>query len=94
MFCLDHKTSRHAPPKMQITFKKLTMYMEKEKANVFVESRDSGYSVPDMMEKGISILMTRGARQIDAGDVASEDPEFADLGDEMEEVEDDGSLDL
>ena len=58
---------------------------------MFVENRDSEYTVPDMMEKGIDILMTRGARQVD-GDI--EDPEFADLGDEMEEVEDDGSLDL
>ena len=65
--------------------------MEREKANVFVANRDSGYSVPDMMEKGIDILMMRGARQVD-GDV--DDPEFVDLGDEMEEVEDDGSLDL
>jgi hypothetical protein len=67
--------------------------MEREQANIFVVNRDSGYSIPDMMEKGIDILMTRGARQVDAGhDV--EDPEFAGLGDEMEEVEDDGSLDL
>lgn len=77
---------------MQITFKKLTMYMEKEKANVFVESRDSGHSVPDIMEKGIDILMTRGACQLEAGDI--EDLEFVNLGDKMEEVEDDGSLDL
>ncbi|KAF8158137.1 hypothetical protein B0H34DRAFT_782739 [Crassisporium funariophilum] len=86
MFCLNHKTSRHAPPKMQITFKKLTAYMEREKAHVFVANQDSGCSVPDMMEKGINILMTRGACHADAGgDV--EDPELAELGDEMEEVE-------
>lgn len=78
---------------MTITFKKLTTYMEREKANVFVANRDSRYSVPDMMEKGIDILMKRGATSathIDAG----EEPEFADLDDEMEEVEDDGSLEL
>ena len=44
------------------------------------------------MEKGIDILTTWGTQQADVGDV--EDMEFAGLGDEMEEVEDDGSLDL
>lgn len=79
---------------MKITFKKLTTYMEKEKANIFVANRDSGYSVPDMMEKGIDILMTRGAHVDAVIDVEEQESEFADLDDEMEEVEDDGSLEL
>ena len=78
---------------MKITFKKLTTYMEREKANIFVANRDSGYSVPDMMEKGIDVLVTRGATHVEAG-IDVEGTEFADLDDEMEEVEDDGTLDL
>ncbi|KAF8193660.1 hypothetical protein BJ912DRAFT_848142, partial [Pholiota molesta] len=57
MFCLEHKSSRHSPPKMQITFKKLTTYMESQRAHIFTPNRDSEYSLPDVMDKGMTILM-------------------------------------
>jgi hypothetical protein len=98
MFCLEHKSSRHSPPKMQVTFKKLTTYMEAQQAHIFTPNRDSEYSIPDVMDKGMTILMTRNPVQLeDEREAELGDPEFdewADLGDEVEEVEDDGSLDL
>jgi hypothetical protein len=82
---------------MQITFKKLMTYMEKEKAHSYIKNRNSAYSIPDMMEKGINILTTRGVRgqvEVDSENMDVDGLEWEALVDEMEEVEDDGSLDL
>jgi hypothetical protein len=87
MFCLDHKTTRHAPPKMKMTFKKLGEYMEKELANVEVKGRKSACSILDAMAEGMHVMMTtqeEGAGEDNDVDAASE----------MNEVEDDGGLDM
>ncbi|XP_006463767.1 hypothetical protein AGABI2DRAFT_152846 [Agaricus bisporus var. bisporus H97] len=53
MFCLSHKTNRHAPPKMNLTFDKLRRYMEKYKTNVFTRGRKSELELMDTMQSGI-----------------------------------------
>lgn len=87
MFCLEHKTTRHSPPKMEKTFAKLAAYMEKEKANEIVSGRKSKYCIPDAMGKGmIGIVMK--------GDINNA-PEWEDLQLEDDaEVEDGGDLDV
>ncbi|KAF8983859.1 hypothetical protein BDQ17DRAFT_1261032, partial [Cyathus striatus] len=37
MFCLEHKTNRHSPPDMMMTFSKLAKYMKDNKANTEVK---------------------------------------------------------
>ena len=71
---------------MELTFKRLGEYMEKEKTNEVVEGRD-GIEIVDAMSLGMHNAMSGKI----VGDYDSED---FDLGDEMEEVEDDGSLDI
>jgi hypothetical protein len=89
MFCLEHKTTRHSPPKMELTFKRLGEYMEKEKTNEGVEGRD-GVEIVDAMSVGMHNAMSGKI----VGDYDGEPGEESDLADEMDEVEDDGSLDI
>ena len=86
MFCLEHKTTRHSPPKMELTFKRLGEYMQKEKTNEEVEGRD-GVEIIDAMSIGMHNAMSGKI-------VGDYDVEESDIVDEMEEVEDDGSLDI
>jgi hypothetical protein len=86
MFCLEHKTTRHSPPKMELTFKKLGEYMQKEKTNEEVEGRD-GVEIVDAMSIGMHNAMSGKI-------IGDYDGEESDIVDEMEEVEDDGSLDI
>ena len=72
---------------MKMTFKKLGEYMEKELANVEVKGRKSACSILDAMAEGMHVMMTtqeEGAGEDDDVDAASE----------MNEVEDDGGLDM
>ena len=85
MFCLEHKTTRHSPPKMELTFKRLGEYMQKEKTNEEVEGRD-GVEIVDAMSIGMHNAMS--------GKIVGDYDGESDLVDEMEEVEDDGSLDI
>ena len=86
MFCLEHKTTRHSPPKMELTFKRLGEYMDKEKTNEEVEGRD-GIEIVDAMSVGMHNAVT--------GKISGDyDGEESDIADEMDEVEDDGSLDI
>ena len=85
MFCLEHKTTRHSPPKMELTFKRLGEYMQKEKTNEEVEGRD-GVEIVDAMSIGMHNAMS--------GKIAGDYDGESDLVDEIEEVEDDGSLDI
>jgi hypothetical protein len=85
MFCLEHKTTRHSPPKMEKTFAKLGAYMAKEKANEIISGRKSKYRIPDAMGKGIIGIMMK--EDINSG------PEWEDLQDDAE-VEDGGDLDV
>ncbi|KII86190.1 hypothetical protein PLICRDRAFT_114375, partial [Plicaturopsis crispa FD-325 SS-3] len=89
MFCLDHRTIRHSPPRMRRTFELLAAYMRNSQTNTYVRGRKSAYSVPDAMEKGMHAMMT--AVHLSRGD----DGEWVDVLDEDElEVEDDGDLDI
>lgn len=86
MFCLEHLTTRHSLPKMELTFKRLGEYMQKEKTNEEVEGRD-GVEIIDAMSIGMHNAMSGKI-------VGDYDVEESDIVDEMEEVEDDGSLDI
>ena len=91
MFCLNRKTTQHSPPKMRKTFAKLGEYIRRERTNEYIKGRKSAYEVPDVMKKGAHISMTMN--EPDAMEVDG-DGEWMDVGDEMEEVEDDGGLDM
>ena len=71
---------------MELTFKRLGEYMQKEKTNEKVEGRD-GNEIADAMSIGMHNAMSGKI----LGDYDGED---FDILDEMEEVEDDGSLDI
>jgi len=89
VFCLPHKTTHHSPPKMQATFTKLGVYMEREEANVEVKGRGASYIVTNAMEKGAHIVMTEQVNTTMSGAMEDE-PSM----DEVDEVDDDGSLDI
>lgn len=102
MFCLEHKTTRHSAPRMEATFQKLTNYMAKNRAHEKVANRH-GYAVPDMMGKGVHLMMTRGNSTHEAGTNTDLDCQMAGIEDDEEdwgtlpddlEVGDDGSLDV
>jgi hypothetical protein len=57
MFCLTHKTTRHSPANMQLTFAKATRYMEKHRANELIPGRDSEYKITDMRLQGMTKLI-------------------------------------
>jgi hypothetical protein len=93
---------------MKITFKKLAEYMEKHETHVRVAGRTTDYIIPNSMEEGQHIMMTRKGSDEVAGDVEMDSPEEDDLMVEMDEaengedieeggeleVEDDGDLDI
>ncbi|KIJ96063.1 hypothetical protein K443DRAFT_107777 [Laccaria amethystina LaAM-08-1] len=87
MFCLEHKTIRHSPPKMKNTFDKLGEYMQKESTHTEVIGR-TAHNIIDAMAKGMHMAMTGHA----PGGSGSSDS--GELGDDAEEVDDDGSLDV
>ena len=70
---------------MELTFKRLGEYMQKEKTNEEVEGRD-GVEIVDAMSIGMHNAMS--------GKIVGDYDGESDLVDEMEEVEDDGSLDI
>lgn len=89
MFCLEQKTTRHSPPKMKLTFDKLGAYMQKESTNSVVKGR-GGFTIPNAMALGMHRAMT-GHGLSEKGSNATN---LVDLGDAVEEVDDDGSLDI
>ncbi|KAF8220700.1 hypothetical protein L208DRAFT_1332311, partial [Tricholoma matsutake] len=101
IFCLDHKTTQHLPPTMKLTFKRLGTYMQKHEANIYKPGRTTNYTIPDVMSKGMHVMMTPklsmgipdGADVEDEDNANQMDVEDWGLPDEME-VEDDGSLDV
>lgn len=56
MFNLTHKTSRHSPPNMKLTFQKLREYMEKYNSNDFIRGRDATQNLVNTMGIGIAKL--------------------------------------
>jgi len=78
---------------MKRTFAKLAAYMRRELSNTEVKGRDAIYSVCDAMASGMNKMMV--GDDGDAMDIDNtEESEWVDLDDGMEEVEDDGSLDV
>jgi hypothetical protein len=73
---------------MELTFKRLGEYMQKEKTNEEVKGRE-GVEIVDAMSIGMHNAMSGKI----VGDYDGELEQF-DIVDEMEEVEDDGSLDV
>ena len=78
---------------MRRTFAKLAAYMKRESSNIEVKGRDAVYSVCDAMGNGMNKMMV--GDDGDAMDVDdAEDSEWVTLEDGMEELDDDGSLDI
>ena len=73
---------------MELTFKRLGEYMQKEKTNEEVEGRDS-VEIVDAMSIGMHNAISGKI----AGDYVGE-VEESDITDEMEKVEDDRSLEI
>jgi hypothetical protein len=84
VFCLEHKTTRHSPPKMKVTFTKLAKYMEKHQTHVRVAGRTTDYTIPNSMGEGQHIMMTKKKSEDVAGDVEMdyEDGAFMEVGPE------------
>ena len=80
---------------MKLTFKRLGAYMQKHEANIHKPGRTTKYTIPDVMGKGMHIMMTPKLTMgiPDEDDADQMDGEEWGLPDEME-VEDDGSLDV
>jgi len=89
MFCLEHKTVRHSPPKMKNTFDKLGEYMQKESSHIQIKGRDA-HSITDAMSKGMHMVLIGKAPGERAALDDPEDPEE----NVDEEIMDDGSLDI
>ena len=88
LFALNHRTYRHAAPKMAKTIKKLCEYMAKEKAHVVDLTRTSKYNVPDVMEVGFVKLIEQSVSMVTEDEGGLED------GIEDEINGDDGDLDV
>jgi len=86
---------------MKLTFKQLGAYMQKHEVNIHKPGRTTKYTIPDVMGKGMYIMMTPklstgipdSANAEDEDDADEMDVEDWGLPNEME-VEDDGSLDV
>ena len=59
-------------------------YMKKEKTNKFVAGQKTKYSIPDVMGKGMHIIMTTTCRVAVTESVDTDDDEWAGLDDEMD----------
>lgn len=68
VFCLEHKTTRHSPPKMKITFTKLAEYMKEHQTHVRVAGRTTDYIIPNSMGEGQHIMMTKKRLEDAVGD--------------------------
>ncbi|KAG6808473.1 hypothetical protein H0H92_004012 [Tricholoma furcatifolium] len=96
MFCLEHKTTRHSPPKMKITFSKLDAYIKKHNGDQTIAGRKSQFRIPDAMSEGLHIITTPKGSTTAASDTATvvDNEVYLELEDVEIEVEDDGSLDV
>ena len=89
MFCLEHKTTRHSPPKMEKTFAKLKGYIDQNNGFTYTTGRKSHYTIPDVISRGLEMVQTGRAGGDGPGHGETE------CGDAEEiEVADDGSLDV
>jgi hypothetical protein len=79
---------------MKITFAKLADYMEKHQTHVRVAGRTTNYTIPNVMEEGQHIMMTKKGSEEAEGDVEMDDDvamgmENSDPIVGMDEVDDD-----
>ena len=74
---------------MKLTFNKLGAYMQRESTNLVVKGR-GGFSIPNAM----ALSMHRAMTGHGPSEKVSNDNSLDDLGDAVEEVDDDGSLDI
>ncbi|RDB20638.1 hypothetical protein Hypma_012103 [Hypsizygus marmoreus] len=94
MFCLDHKTTRHSPPKMKLMFALLAKYMQENEANVYKIGRTTKYTIPDVMGDGMHVMMSKTAESASALDI-NEPIDGGDWGlPDEPEIADDGDLDV
>lgn len=77
---------------MKLTFERLGAYMQKHEANIHKPGRTTKYTIPDVMGKGMHIMMTPKLSTSIPDGANVEDEDWG-LPNEME-VEDDGSLDV
>ena len=84
---------------MKLTFKRLGEYMQKHETNIHKPGRTTKYTIPDVMGKGMHIMMTlKLSTEVPGGadyedDAGQVDIENWGVSEEIE-VEDDGSLDV
>ena len=57
-FLLGGLTSRHTPPDLTHTYRALADYMSINCPNDYKVGRTTAYSIPDMITKGLSLLLT------------------------------------
>lgn len=104
IFHLDHRTTRHSTPNLEVTFNMLHADMQKNNTNRYIAGRTTSHSIPDVMREGLHILSTTvhqrslGVDDVETGGGGDDDDEgWEDVpeGENIElEVGDDGSLDV
>jgi hypothetical protein len=85
---------------MKLTFQRLGAYLQKHETNIHKPGRTTKYIIPDVMGKGMHIMMTlklstemTGSADDEDDDAGQMDIEDWGLSRDIE-VEDDGSLDV
>ena len=56
-FQLGGLTTRHTPPDMKRTYRVLAEYMEQHDTNTYQPGRKTFYSIPDVLNKGLMLLL-------------------------------------
>ncbi|KAH6879606.1 hypothetical protein BKA70DRAFT_1127231, partial [Coprinopsis sp. MPI-PUGE-AT-0042] len=91
MYCLNRKSTRHAPANLSTTFLKLRKHMEKHRDKYFtkVQGRKAAYHVPNAMSIGMKAANSKKMEVVftDAAGL-----EWADLPKEIEVDGEDGDL--
>ena len=57
-------TSHHTPPDLTNTYRALLDYMSASKPNDHTAGRTAAYNIPDMITKGLSVLLTTEAKDV------------------------------
>lgn len=70
-FGLRHQTVQHAAPNMTKTLEELGQYIQSHKAHTWIPGRASTYCIPDVLDKGVELLIKRddGEFDVDGDDV-------------------------
>jgi hypothetical protein len=59
---------RHTPPDLTETFKVLGEYMHAHGTNTFQPGRKTAYAIPDVLKKGVSLLLEGDMTAADDGE--------------------------